>query len=72
MTFVVAGPKTSRLAALVANMIATGTPAVNRLFSENMPQKPAFCVTSLPPTAATLLPGHVSASKTGSAVWKVK
>lgn len=72
MTLVVAGPKTNKFAALVANMIATGRPAVSKLFSERIPQNPAFCVTSLAPTAASLLPGHVSASMIGSAAWKVK
>lgn len=72
MTFVVAGPNTNKFAALVANMIATGIPAVQKLLSEKIPQNPELCMTDFAPTCATLSPGHVNASRTGSAAWNVK
>ena len=53
-------------------MIATGIPAVQKLLSEKMPQNPVFCVIAFVPTCAILSPGHVNASRTGSAAWNVK
>lgn len=53
-------------------MIATGTPAVQKLLSEKIPQNPELCMIAFDPTCATLSPGHVNASKTGSAAWNVK
>jgi len=72
MTFVVIGPKATKFTKLVANITIIGTPASSKLFSLSMPQNPASLLTTALPALAILSPGHVSASRTGRAVWKVK